>query len=65
VRRFLAKIKRLLFEDSKQKAAQIFPELNFMPIALQKTGTQLLLISGGESVFKKRPGCILLRLKKG
>lgn len=36
-----------------QEAARIFPELNFMPIALQRMGTQYTLIPRGDTVFKE------------
>ncbi len=34
-------------------AATIFPELHFMPIALQRMGTQYTLIPRGDTVFKE------------
>lgn len=39
--------------NSVQQAARIFPELNFMPIALQRMGTQFTLIPRGDTVFKE------------
>ena len=36
-----------------KEAAQIFPELHFMPIALQRMGTQYTLIPRGDTVFKE------------
>ncbi|WP_209405865.1 Trk system potassium transporter TrkA [Pseudozobellia sp. WGM2] len=35
-----------------KEAAKIFPELHFMPIALQRTGTQYTVIPRGDTVFK-------------
>ncbi len=35
-----------------KEAAQIFPGLHFMPIALQRKGTQYTLIPRGDTVFK-------------
>lgn len=35
-----------------QEAAKIFPELHFMPIAMQRRGTQFTLIPRGDTVFK-------------
>lgn len=35
------------------EAAQIFPELHFMPIAIQRVGTQYTLIPRGDTVFKE------------
>ncbi|MEM9647839.1 MAG: Trk system potassium transporter TrkA [Bacteroidota bacterium] len=36
-----------------KEAAKIFPELHFMPIALQRMGTQFTLIPRGDTVFKE------------
>ncbi|MEX0361469.1 MAG: Trk system potassium transporter TrkA, partial [Allomuricauda sp.] len=36
-----------------KEAAKIFPELDFMPIALQRMGTQFTLIPRGDTVFKE------------
>ncbi|MDT0539429.1 MULTISPECIES: Trk system potassium transporter TrkA [Croceitalea] len=36
-----------------KEAANIFPELHFMPIALQRKGTQFTLIPRGDTVFKE------------
>ncbi|MDT0605416.1 Trk system potassium transporter TrkA [Croceitalea rosinachiae] len=36
-----------------KEAANIFPELHFMPIALQRKGTQYTLIPRGDTVFKE------------
>lgn len=36
-----------------KEAANIFPELHFMPIALQRQGTQYTLIPRGDTVFKE------------
>jgi len=36
-----------------KEAANIFPELHFMPIALQRQGTQFTLIPRGDTVFKE------------
>lgn len=36
-----------------KEAANIFPELHFMPIALQRMGTQYTLIPRGDTVFKE------------
>jgi len=35
-----------------KEAASIFPELHFMPVAMQRSGTQYTLIPRGDSVFK-------------
>lgn len=36
-----------------KEAAKVFPELHFMPIALQRMGTQFTLIPRGDTVFKE------------
>lgn len=36
-----------------KEAAKIFPELHFMPIALQRMGTQYTLIPRGDTIFKE------------
>ena len=36
-----------------QEAARIFPELHFMPIAMQRRGTQFTLIPRGDTEFKE------------
>ncbi|NQZ43990.1 MAG: Trk system potassium transporter TrkA [Flavobacteriaceae bacterium] len=36
-----------------KEAAKIFPEIHFMPIALQRMGTQYTLIPRGDTVFKE------------
>ena len=36
-----------------KEAAKIFPELHFMPIALQRMGTQFNVIPRGDTVFKE------------
>ncbi|NJB36049.1 MULTISPECIES: Trk system potassium transporter TrkA [Flavobacteriaceae] len=38
---------------SVKEAARVFPELHFMPIALQRMGTQYTLIPRGDTVFKE------------
>ena len=38
---------------SVKEAATIFPELHFMPIAIQRFGTQYTLIPRGDTVFKE------------
>jgi len=36
-----------------KEAAQIFPELHFVPIALQRLGTQFTVIPRGDTIFKE------------
>ncbi|WP_026811712.1 Trk system potassium transporter TrkA [Arenibacter latericius] len=39
---------------SVQEAANIFPELHFMPIAIQRMGTQYTIVPRGGTVFKEK-----------
>ncbi|WP_318309765.1 Trk system potassium transporter TrkA [Flagellimonas crocea] len=48
-----------------KEAARIFPELNFMPIALQRTGTQYTLIPRGDTVFKEGDQVYFITSDKG
>jgi len=48
-----------------KEAARIFPELNFMPIALQRTGTQFTLIPRGDTVFKEGDQVYFITSDKG
>ncbi|MCK5441548.1 MAG: Trk system potassium transporter TrkA [Maribacter sp.] len=36
-----------------KEAARVFPELHFMPIALQRAGTQFTVIPRGDTIFKE------------
>jgi trk system potassium uptake protein TrkA len=47
------------------EAARIFPELHFMPIALQRRGTQFTLIPRGGTVFKEEDQVYFVTDKKG
>jgi len=47
------------------EAAQIFPELNFMPIALKRTGTQRTLIPRGDTSFKQGDQVYFITTKEG
>ncbi|MEL6916643.1 MAG: Trk system potassium transporter TrkA [Bacteroidota bacterium] len=48
-----------------KEAAKIFPELHFMPIAIQRTGTQYTLIPRGDTVFKEEDQVYFITLKEG
>ncbi|MEO9891542.1 Trk system potassium transporter TrkA [Aurantibacter sp.] len=50
---------------SVKEAAQIFPELNFMPIALKRTGTQRTLIPRGDTIFKPGDQVYFITTKEG
>lgn len=47
------------------EAARIFPELHFMPIALQRRGTQYTLIPRGDTVFKDEDQVYFVTDRKG
>ena len=46
-------------------AAKIFPELHFMPIAIQRTGTQYTLIPRGDTEFKSEDQVYFITSKEG
>ncbi|MEE9362903.1 MAG: Trk system potassium transporter TrkA [Cellulophaga sp.] len=48
-----------------KEAARIFPELHFMPIALQRTGTQYTIIPRGDTVFKEEDQIYFITSKGG
>ncbi|MCR9264912.1 MAG: Trk system potassium transporter TrkA [Flavobacteriaceae bacterium] len=48
-----------------KEAARIFPELHFMPIALQRMGTQFTLIPRGDTVFKEGDQVYFITSDKG
>ncbi|WP_411030321.1 Trk system potassium transporter TrkA [Spongiimicrobium sp. 3-5] len=48
-----------------KEAARVFPELHFMPIAIQRTGTQYTLIPRGDTVFKEEDQVYFITLKEG
>lgn len=48
-----------------KEAATIFPELHFMPIALQRMGTQYTLIPRGDTVFKEGDQVYFITVKEG
>ncbi len=50
---------------SVKEAALIFPELHFMPIAIQRTGTQYTLIPRGDTVFKEGDQVYFMTVKGG
>ncbi len=50
---------------SVKEAASIFPELHFMPIAMQRGGTQFTLIPRGDTVFKVDDQVYFITDKKG
>lgn len=48
-----------------KEAATIFPELHFMPIALQRMGTQYTVIPRGDTVFKEEDQVYFVTDKEG
>jgi trk system potassium uptake protein TrkA len=48
-----------------QEAALIFPELHFMPIALQRRGTQFTLIPRGNTEFKEEDQVYFITDRRG
>ena len=50
---------------SVKEAAKIFPELHFMPIAIQRFGTQYTLIPRGDTIFKEGDRVVFITSKGG
>lgn len=50
---------------SVKDAAKIFPELHFIPIAIQRFGTQYTLIPRGDTVFKEGDQAYFITSKEG
>ncbi|MBC2839022.1 Trk system potassium transporter TrkA [Robiginitalea sp. SC105] len=48
-----------------KEAARVFPELHFMPIALQRRGTQFTLIPRGDTVFMEEDQVYFITDRKG
>ncbi|WP_417887786.1 Trk system potassium transporter TrkA [Zunongwangia sp.] len=48
-----------------KEAARIFPQLNFVPIAIQRFGTQYTLIPRGDTQFKEGDQVYFITLKSG
>ncbi|HSP11762.1 MAG TPA: Trk system potassium transporter TrkA [Salegentibacter sp.] len=48
-----------------KEAAGVFPELNFVPIAIQRLGTQYTLIPRGDTEFREGDQVNFITLKKG
>ena len=58
--------KEALFVGKTVKdAAQIFPEIHFVPIAIQRAGTQFTLIPRGDTKFKKGDNVIFITSEGG
>ncbi|MEH6658465.1 Trk system potassium transporter TrkA [Leeuwenhoekiella marinoflava] len=50
---------------SVKEAARIFPSLHFMPIAIQREGTQYTLIPRGDTIFKEGDQVYFMTVKGG
>lgn len=50
---------------SVMKVAEIYPDLNFVPIALQRYGTQFTIIPRGDTLFKKDDQVYFTTIKRG
>jgi len=48
-----------------KEAANIFPELHFMPIALKRAGTQYTVIPRGDTVFKEGDQVYFITVREG
>ncbi|MCM4170161.1 Trk system potassium transporter TrkA [Arenibacter sp. TNZ] len=46
-------------------AAKIFPELHFMPIAIQRMGTQYTIVPRGDTIFKENDQVYFITAKEG
>jgi len=52
-------------DKSVKEAAQVFPELHFMPIAIQRFGTQYTIIPRGDTQFKEGDKVVFITSKGG
>lgn len=48
-----------------KEAAQIFPEIHFVPIAIQRAGTQFTVIPRGDTKFKKGDNVVFITSEGG
>ncbi len=48
-----------------KEAAQIFPEIHFMPIAIQRFGTQFTIIPRGDTVFERGDSVVFITSEGG
>jgi len=48
-----------------KEVAQVFPELHFMPIAIQRFGTQYTIIPRGDTLFKEGDQVYFMTIKGG
>ncbi|RCW90224.1 Trk system potassium transporter TrkA [Winogradskyella arenosi] len=52
-------------DKSVKEAAEIYPELNFIPIAIQRLGTQYTIIPRGDTIFKEGDKVVFVTSKGG
>ncbi len=52
-------------EKTVKEAAQVFPELHFVPIAIQRFGTQYTIIPRGDTQFKEGDKVVFITSKGG
>jgi len=50
---------------SVKEAAEVFPELHFVPIAIQRFGTQYTIIPRGDTIFKEGDKVVFITSKGG
>lgn len=55
----------LFVDKTVQEAADIFPELHFLPIAIQRFGTQYTIIPRGDTQFKEGDKVVFMTSKGG
>ena len=55
----------LFVGKSVKEAAHIFPEIHFVPIAIQRQGTQYTIIPRGDTVFKKGDNVVFITSEGG
>tara|TARA_B100000780_G_scaffold113692_1_gene79642 strand:+ start:97 stop:1446 length:1350 start_codon:yes stop_codon:yes gene_type:complete len=55
----------LFIGKSVKESANIFPDLHFMPIALQRKGTQFTMIPRGDTLFEAGDTAFFITLKQG
>ncbi|WP_179333411.1 Trk system potassium transporter TrkA [Winogradskyella costae] len=52
-------------DKTVKEAAEIYPELNFIPIAIQRLGTQYTIIPRGDTIFKEGDKVVFVTSKGG
>ncbi|MBF8148479.1 Trk system potassium transporter TrkA [Winogradskyella sp. F6397] len=52
-------------DKTVKEAAEIYPELNFIPIAIQRLGTQYTIIPRGDTIFKEGDKVVFMTSKHG